>query len=96
MLLLWLPLGKFAAPPKQKVRPPNMGMKGKGGGKGKAQAGRIFVLLAVPAEQCPHSVLEWHAYTVWTHMSVWREFSEFLSAFRQTAHARNDNNLFAG
>lgn len=30
-------MSKFAAPPKQKVRPPNMGMKGKGGGKGKAQ-----------------------------------------------------------
>ena len=92
ILLLWLPLGKFAAPPKQKVRPPNMGMKGKGGGKGKAQAGK----LCMPSNSLTAGVAPMHSLDAYECLE--RVFEIAVSISRDSAGKERDtnNNLIAG
>lgn len=93
ILLLCLPLGKFAAPPKQKVRPPNMGMKGKGGGKGKAQAGK----LCMPSNALTAGVAPMHGLEAYECLE--RVFEIAVSISRDSAgKERNNinNNLIVG
>ena len=85
-------LGKFSAPPKQKVRPPNMGMKGKGSGKGKAQAGK----LCMPSNALTAGVSPMHSLDAYECLE--RVFEIAVSISRDSACKEwdNNNNLIAG